>query len=139
VPRRPAEEKEFIQGLEQGFFEVSTAKVVSSKEKALGRVSGREAIADGFAGKWVRHQVYAVGNHAYQLVVFSNDRAALESEETEKFLASFQILDLPPAPAVEKNASHELGRFLGRVLGMGAVVLVIVLVVRSLRKKTPSR
>lgn len=137
VPRSRPEAKRFVQGMEHGFFEAAKAKVVSSTEITLGDVPGREALAEGFKGKWVRYRGYAVGKHVYQVVAYSDDRAPLYSEDATRFFGSFQILDLPNVPFEEGDTGHELGRKAGKAVGIMIMILLVVgFVFRGLRKQS---
>jgi hypothetical protein len=123
--RSREEAKAFVEGLEEGFVQAAKAKVVSSTDIELGELPGKETLADGFLGKWVRCRGYAVGKRSYQVMAVSEERDALYSDEATKFFASFEILELP-TPVFEHETKI---RELARKAGEGAAILVVVLLV----------
>lgn len=131
--RNQRDSRGFLDGAQKGFLNNSAARIVATREIALGPVPGREFVVDGIQGKWTKTRVYGLGNRGYTLMVLANDRETLESADALKFLDSFELQNVPAVPfepeREEESLSYRMGQLTAyAVMGIVGIVALVVLI-----------
>ncbi|HEX5106519.1 MAG TPA: hypothetical protein VFV87_22020 [Pirellulaceae bacterium] len=133
---------QFLAGAVESYHKRPGVQVLETSEIELGKIPGRQVIADGFQGNKVRARHYAVGTQSYCLMAQSGDLELLNSDRAAKFFDSFELLNLPAEPLSEHSRAYDLGRMAGAAICNAAIVVTVIVVLfgflrRRKRGSTP--